>query len=615
MSPGPDTLIQNALERRNLLALMAALPLLRDLSAALLEEIAGEVEWFSLPGGTTLFSAGEPVDGLYVVVNGALGVYVASPAGGARLAGQIVAGETAGEMEVISGRKRSATLISLRDTEVARVPVRTFEKLVASHPPSLRHVANIVIQRLESLQQTDVQPRARPKTFAIVPNGLDVDAAGFGLSLLEQLRRLGRAELVLSNQGSEQTSHWFHRLERANDFVLYVADPQPSNWSKLCLRQADSLLLIARCERAPRPWAALQAIRDEPTTGSAADIVLLHDGPKESPHSKHWLDLQPFKRHHHVRGPADMARIARLLTGRGLGVVLSGGGARGFAQIGAMRALEVARLPIDAIGATSIGAIVGAGWAAGWSYDEMIERFRRSFVDTNPLGDYTLPLFSLVAGRRVGRLLRAEFGDTHIEDLQLPYFCVSANLTSGQAAIHRRGSLWLWLRASAAIPGILPPVFTQKQIYVDGATINNLPVDVMRETMDGTIVAIDAGADRMLETSIEMTEAPSAWHIGAWFRRRHSSINILQILLRASMINSVAATVSQRALADLVLKPPLEQIDLLDWRAFDRTIELGYRYASEALEKNADLVSKAAAGANPTPFPCVRNGPEPTGAG
>src|SRR6516162_9528974 len=273
MSPGPDTLIQSALERRNLLALMAALPLLRDLSAALLEEIAREVEWFSLPGGTTLFNAGEAVDGVYVVVNGALGVYVASPAGGARLAGQIVAGETAGEMEVISGSKRTATLISLRDTEVARLTVTTFEKLVASHPQTLRHIAHNLIRRIEFLQRADVAPRARPKTFAIVPNGLDVDAAAFGVRLAGELRRFGRAELVLSSQGTDRTSHWFHRLERANDFVMYVSDPQPSNWSKLCVRQADALLLLARCERAPRPWSALQTIRDDPARAATAEVV------------------------------------------------------------------------------------------------------------------------------------------------------------------------------------------------------------------------------------------------------------------------------------------------------------------------------------------------------
>jgi NTE family protein len=595
MSPGPDTLIQSALERRNLPALIAALPLLRDLSPTLLEEIAREVEWFSLPGGTTLFTAGDPVDGLYVVVNGALGVFVASVAGGARLAGQIVAGETAGEMEVISGRSRSATVISLRDTEVARLSVKTFEKLVARHPESLRDIASIVIGRLESLQRADVQPRVRPKIFALVPNAAEVDAAAFGTKLTEQLRRLGRPELILSSQGRDRTSHWFDRLERANDFTVYVSDPQPSNWSKLCLRRADSLLLIARVEQPPGPWEALKAIRDDPTATSVAELVLLHEGLRDSGQTHPWLERQVFKRHHHVRGPGDVARVARLLTGHGLGVVLSGGDARGFAHIGAMRALEVARLPIDSIGATSIGAIVGAGWAAGWSYEEMIERFRRAFVDSNPLGDYTLPLVSLVAGRRVGRLLREAFGELHIEDLPLPYFCVSANLTNGQAAVHRRGSLWLWLRASSAIPGVLPPVLTQQQVHVDGATISNLPVDAMREALDGTIVAVDAGANRLLETSAEMTEVPSAWQLAGWLRRRRRpSINILQILLRAGMINSAAASMGQRSLADLVLKPPLERIDLLDWRALDRTIELSYRYTSEALEKNAEVFSRVA---------------------
>ena len=598
MSPGPDTLIQSALERRNLFGLLAALPLLRDLNPTLREEIAREVEWFSLPGGTRLFSAGDAVDGLYVVVNGALGVYVASAAGGARLAGQVVAGETAGEMEVISGGRRSATLISLRDTEVARLSLRTFEKLIAAHPESLRRIANIVVQRLELLQQAGTQPQARPKTFAIVPNAQDVDAAGFGARLAGELRRVGRAELVLGKDCTDRTSHWFHRLERANEYVLYVSDPQPSNWSKLCLRQADALLLLTRAERKPRAWSALRAIGDGSKPVTASEIVFLQEGSRDSSWSRQWLDLQPSQRHHHVRGARDIARVARLLTGHALGVVLSGGGARGFAHLGAMRALEVAKLPIDAIGATSIGAIVGAGWAAGWSYEEIVERFRRSFAHSNPLGDYTLPLVSLVAGRRLGRLLRAEFGETHIEDLQLPYFCVSANLTSGQAAVHRRGSLWLWLRASAAIPGVLPPVFTQHQIYVDGATINNLPVDVMRETLDGTIVAVDAGADRMLETSVEMTEAPPAWHVASLLRRRRPSINILQILLRAGMINSAAAMTHQRALADLVLKPPLERIDLLDWRAFDRTIELGYRYASEALERNAGIFSRSHIGTN-----------------
>jgi NTE family protein len=584
--PGPDTMIQSALDRRNLPALFAALPLLRDLDADLLEGITREIEWFSLPGGATLFSAGQLVDGLYVVVNGALGVYSVRPGGGSRLTGRIAAGETVGETDVITGRNRSVTVVALHDTEVARLSVGTFDKLVANQPQTLRHVVNVVTSRLEALQHGGTQPRVVPKALVVVPNGSDVDAGRFASTLAQSLREMGRTEIVMSALASDQTSHWFHRLERANDFVVYVSDAQPTNWSRLCLRRADIALLLARNESPPRVWRVLEANHDMAGAAGPMEIVLLGDGSRCTQMSRRWVTLHSSRRHHHVRGPADVARVARLVTGRALAVVLSGGGARGFAQIGVMRALQAARLPVDAIGATSIGSIIGAGWAAGWTYAEMKERVHRSFVETNPLGDYTLPFVSLVAGRRVNHLLRAEFGETHIEDLLLPYFCVSANLTNGQAAVHRRGPLWLGLRASIAIPGVLPPLFSQGQVHVDGATINNLPVDIMRDSLDGTVIAVDVGADRTFATNAEMTEVPHIWRLLPWLRRERPRVNILQILLRSGMINSAASTIAQRELADLILKPPLERIDLLDWRAFDRAIELGYRYASEMLDEH-----------------------------
>src|ERR1700680_984507 len=125
MSPGPDTIIQGALDRRNLQALFAALPLLRDLDAQQLRDISTEIEWFSLPGGTTLFEAGPLTDGLYAVVNGALGIYASRVSGGPQYLGQIGGGETVGEVEVISGQPRGATVIALRDTEVARLPIKS----------------------------------------------------------------------------------------------------------------------------------------------------------------------------------------------------------------------------------------------------------------------------------------------------------------------------------------------------------------------------------------------------------------------------------------------------------------------------------------------------------
>jgi NTE family protein len=215
----------------------------------------------------------------------------------------------------------------------------------------------------------------------------------------------------------------------------------------------------------------------------------------------------------------------------------------------------------------------------------MLMRMRRSFVDTNPVNDYTLPLLSLVSGRKVSSLLRREFGDHAIEDLPTPYFCVSTNLSSGQLVVHRRGELCRWLRASVAIPGVLPPVVDQGELFVDGATINNLPVDVMREAGLGRVIGVDVGADSTFTTDSVDSDAPPLWKVLRWFRRRQQRINILQVLWRSGMVNSAANTIARRELSDLLLQPPLEQIDMLNWQAFDRAIEAGYRYAQRRLEE------------------------------
>jgi len=597
MSPGYDTIIQSAMDRRNLPALFAALPLLKELDAQWLGELANEIAWFSVPGGTRLYSAGEVADSLYVVVNGAFGVYAAQPSGGSRYIGSLSAGRVAGDIDLITGNARSTTLVALRDSEVARLQRATFEKLVKKHPQTLRTIAKGLAEQVQSLQQAERRPAASKKTFVIVPHDRRVDARAFGSDLVACLRKFGRTELIQSSDATERTTHWFHRVERANEFVVYLTDPEPTNWSRLCIRRADALLLLAGNDSEPEPWRALACVEAGDAEMRTAEIVLLHRPGHRSVAARDWMQAQPCHRLHHTNGIDDVARTARLLTGRSVGLVLSGGGARGFAHIGVLRALSEARVAIDAIGATSIGAIIGAGWAAGWEYSDMVERMRRAFVVSNPLNDYTLPIVSLVAGRKVSRLMRQEFGEAEIEDLPIPYYCTSANLTTGQLTVHRSGKLWQWLRASIAIPGVLPPVFTQRQAYVDGATLNNLPVDVMREDFQGPIIAVDAGADRGFISDLEMTEIPALWGFRHLFHRR-PRVNIMQILLRAGMLNSAAASIAQRELADVLLRPPLERVDLLDWGAFRQAIDIGYRYAVQALESAQDKLSPAPAGRN-----------------
>jgi NTE family protein len=213
----------------------------------------------------------------------------------------------------------------------------------------------------------------------------------------------------------------------------------------------------------------------------------------------------------------------------------------------------------------------------------MVEKYRKAFVDGRPLKDYTFPFVSLFAGRRVAHLLREAFGGRDIEDLALPYYCVSANLTAGQAHVHRSGPLWMWLRASSAIPGILPPVFHRSEVYVDGAVMNNLPTDIMRQQAVGEIVAVDISADDVLRADVEEYALPSSWRLLAEKMYKPRRPGILSILLRSGMVNAEAASIERRAYTNLLLAPPLADIELLDWHAYERAIEAGYRHACEVI--------------------------------
>lgn len=570
--------------RGDLKALLAALPLFEAVPAEVIAAVAASCERLSLPGGWTLFEAGEPSDAMYVLLSGALASYAPAGADRRRFLGRIVAGETVGEMGLVSGRPRSASVVALRDSELVRLSREAFDGVLRHHPGAMLGIARITAERLEAQARGQRRGRAAgPRSFTLLPQALDVDVAGFALELVEALSLLGRTELVWSARGAEHTSHWFHRLETSNDYVVYVAEHTASTWSKLCLRQADALLLLANGDSPAAPWQALLAEPEGRVARPRAELVLLHGRAPTPGAAERWLAQAGPIPHHHVAGAADVRRVARLLTGTAVGLVLSGGGARGFAHLGVVRALRERGIPIDLVGGTSIGAIMGAAVASGWSDAQLREVFKRTFVDSNPLGDYTLPVVSLVSGRRVSERLRQEFGQIAIEDLPIPFYCVSANLTTGHAAVHRRGELWRWLRASVAIPGVLPPVMHRGEVHVDGATINNLPVDVMREMGRGPVIGVDVGADRAFTSDTDELDMPPLWKLMGWLRGHRRRPNIFQLLWRSGMVNSAAATVARREQTDLLLQPPLEDVDLLNWRAFDRAIEAGYLHARERL--------------------------------
>jgi NTE family protein len=556
-----------------------------------LEALAAGAVHFSLPAGDVLFESGSTPEGVYLLASGRLGVRGTAGPG---FKAEIERGELVGEAGWLLGEAHSATVTALRDSELLLLPHALLEEAAGRSSELALAMARLCARRLRRSNAAYRNAR-RARVFALVPNSEDIDTIDFAARLAEELRRTGRTELVWDVRAQTHTASWFGRLEEQSDYIVYAAGPGEGGWLRQCCRQADLILTLARAGSRPRPWPA--AVCAAAARGTRVELALLHEGAFVAGAASRWLETLPVAQHHHIAAPADLGRAARLITRRGVGLVLSGGGARGFAHLGVVRALREARVPIDFVGGSSIGAIIAAGVAMGWGDEEMRTRYRRTFVDSNPVNDYTFPLVALTRGGKVSRLLEREYGDTLIEDLRTPFFCLSADLNAARGVEHRDGTVWRALRASVAIPGMLPPVFRGDDVLVDGAAINNLPIDVMHARGPGLVIGCDVGANH--HSAPQATaDGPPLWRL---FSRGGRRMNIFQILMRAGMVNSVSSGAAQRNLADVLLKPPLANIDLLDWHAFDRAIEAGYDHAVRALKEFANLPRLAPAPKEPAP--------------
>jgi NTE family protein len=308
------------------------------------------------------------------------------------------------------------------------------------------------------------------------------------------------------------------------------------------------------------------------------DLILLRDPRMARPHNTSvWLDaVQPGRWFQAMEGDAaDAERIARVITGTAVGVVMSGGGARAYAHIGALRALREAGVPVDFVGGASMGAVVAAGPAMGWTLEELEDRIRRSFVDSDPLSDITFPMLAMSRAKKVDKLLEAAYGEVDLADLHLPFFAVSTNLTSGRIEVHRRGRMRRAMRATIAIPGLLPPVVLDRQVLVDGAVLNNLPAEVMRQMNAGPVIGIDMSQARGVDPHM-IEHPPSIWRLlatGAWRR----GPPIVSIMMRSATLTSDAEIERSRGIVDILVQPTPDGVDIRDWKAYAPAVDAGYR--------------------------------------
>jgi NTE family protein len=560
---------------------LLSVPLLSALDASALAAFEAELDSLSLPGGEILFREGEVGDALYIVTAGSLGVAVRGDGGHDVLVARVQAGETVGEMALLDGELRSATVVALRDSELLRLGRRSYERLIEQHPRSMLRLVSPLVRRLRNATHHRGE-RATIRTVVLIPMDPDANHHGLARDLADRLAADGQRVRLLDSRSAAHTTHWFNAAEVASDLVLYCSELIESSWTKLALRQADRVLLIAssHCTLRGPSWLASHT----EDWRQPVDVVVLHgEGQSAVQSAERWHERLQLGLICHIRygNAGDIARLARLLRGGSIGLVLSAGGARGFAHLGIVRALREARIPIDLIGGCSMGAIVGAAVALEWNDVEIRERLRRAFAESNPINDYTLPFLALTKGRKLGRKLEEHFGRVRIEDLWRPFFCVSTNLTVGGLTTHREGPLATALRASVSIPGLLPPVMIGGEAHVDGGIMNHLPVDVMRPTC-GTVIAADVASDLAHAPYGEGGDGPSLWR---FLIKRRKIPPIVDLLVRAATVSSDVFARKARSQADILFKPSLENIDLLDWQACDTAIEAGYRQAIEHLEQ------------------------------
>lgn len=616
--PSLRRLIGDVLLRRLPGLHLATSRLFGELDQALLEELHSHFFWTSLNRGEALFRAGEPAEAVYYVVNGRLQVSVEENGEGLAL-DQIGGGQVVGEIAMITNDRHTVTVTALRDSDLIGLSRQGFEQIMERNPRAAVYVVRTMLAELGGRDSHGEGTRDSPlRTITVVP--LDKGAEGFGRRLARALNAVGKT-LYLSarvfdrfhNAGAAQTADddpralylrkWFSQQEESRAHVVYATDPEDSPWTRRCLRQADRILLVAAAGTRPG-LRAVERLTGELAAGVPTELVLLHDGDGDLPtDTRAWLEPRRVAAHHHLRRDrdADVERLVRFLTGRSVGLVLGAGGARGFANIGVLKALREAGVPVDYVGGASMGGFLAALVAADFDYEQIVRFVRLVLVDKPRGFGYTLPVISMMSVRKSEQRFREIFGDRHIEDLWLNFFTVSVNITNPAMKIHREGPVWRAVRASLAIPGLIAPLFEKGELLVDGALLNSVPVDVMRRLNPGPVIASDVGKVPALAVDPELDNCPSPGRL-LWQRLKPGGSTrevprMGAILLRCMDVSSHLNKRRNRDLADLYLTPPVEGYRILDFDRADQLMETGYNYAVRALQET-DLSAFLTVGRN-----------------
>ncbi|KAI8837096.1 acyl transferase/acyl hydrolase/lysophospholipase [Chytridium lagenaria] len=486
------------------------------------------------------------------------------------------------------------------------------------------------------------------KTVALIPVTNAVPITEFADKLRDALH-LNSASLgrhVFSRIGRLKLMSWLAEQEENFRMVIYVADGgSNAPWTQRCIRQADCILLVGLGDEEPTIGEYERLLISMKTT-ARKELVLLHSERSCIPgstaawlknrlwvHAHHHVQMalatskmltdanrmktltnlrNHFQRYYtrastglHGQKPAapnihtglrsDFSRLARRLLSKSIGLVLGGGGARGIAHIGIIKAFEEAGIPIDMVGGTSIGSFVSGLYSRESDHVSVMARarhFSSKIVSVwRQIMDLTYPTTSLFTGHEFNRAIWKCFYDTQIEDCWLSYFAVTTNITHSRMEIHRSGYIWRYVRASMSLSGYFPPLCDDGKMLLDGGYLNNLPADIMRSLGADCIIAVDVGlAD---DTSpVTYGDSLSGWWVlfskwNPFMRDVYGKIPpIPDIQSRLAYVGSVKQLEDAKAMEGcLYLQPPVAAFGTLQFESFKDIFEVGYKYGKDIVRK------------------------------
>jgi NTE family protein len=574
---------------------LPAVGLFSELAATDRETLAAEIETHALKRGDVLVRQGDAADALYIVVSGRFAVTLE---GRRDAVSEIGPDQPVGEIAFLTGGTRTATVTALRDSIVLRLGRPEFDALAAKCPSIWRTLTSALSHRLAVTTTSEPPaPDPRPRTIALIRAGNRPIPPEFIAALTETFEGAAKtialdaeraAELVprgVSLDSAEATQA-LNALESTYDYVLFIADPELTPWSQKAIRHADLVLTVAQHAADPT-LNELEQLAAELVGPEARRLVVLHPRRGGIRGTARWLRQRAVALHHHVAltERKDVERLFRFINGTALGLVACGGGALCAAHVGLYKALTESGLEFDIMGGTSAGAAMVGAFAMGKHPDDVDRGTHDIFVSNGAMQRYTWPRYGLLDHRHYDRQLSRYFAGVNIEDLWIPYFAVSTNLSRYTLHRHRRGDLYRAIRASGSIPVLLPPVYTAEgEMLVDGCLLDNVPIRTMHEIKSGPNVVISFHLPELQRFDVDYDTLPSRaelirMSLNPMARGKlPDAPGLTMVLMRSLMANRNDFNQELKP-DDLLLLPPIpEDMGILDWQRHTELFEQSHRW-------------------------------------